>query len=88
MLKGLLIGIVLGLAIKYAVSDTRWIQHDDFAEFKSTSSFEQFKQFYWRLVSAISGGVHWGTSFFAQRFWRRCGFAMCVEKKAGPWSDS
>jgi len=43
MLKGLLIGIVLGIAIKYAVSDTRWFQHDDFAEFKSSGSFEQFK---------------------------------------------
>jgi len=43
MLKGLVIGIILGIAIKYAVSDTRWFQHDDFTEFKSTSEFEQFK---------------------------------------------
>ena len=43
IVKGLVIGIILGIAIKYAISDTRWIKHDDFAVFKDSSSFDKFK---------------------------------------------
>jgi len=43
MIKGLIIGIILGLVIKLAVADSGWFSRDDFAEFKSTEAFEQFR---------------------------------------------
>lgn len=43
IIKGILIGVVLALVIKFAMADSRWLDRDDFAQFKSTDSFSQFR---------------------------------------------
>lgn len=43
IIKGILIGVVLAFIIKFAMADSRWLDRDDFAQFKSTDSFSQFR---------------------------------------------
>ena len=43
IIKGILVGVVLAFMVKFAMADSRWLDRDDFAQFKSTDSFSQFK---------------------------------------------
>jgi hypothetical protein len=43
IIKGILVGVVLALVVKYAIADSRWVDRDGFSEFRGTASFEQFK---------------------------------------------
>ena len=43
IIKGILVGVVLALVVKYAMADSRWVDRDGFSEYKSMDSFSQFK---------------------------------------------
>jgi hypothetical protein len=43
IIKGIVVGVVLALVVKFAMADSRWIDRDGFSEYKSTDSFAQFK---------------------------------------------
>lgn len=43
IIKGILVGVVLALVVKFAMADSRWVDRDGFSEYKSMDSFSQFK---------------------------------------------